>query len=167
MTNGNENEDESIIYTPDQLGKEIIKTHATVSSELKSVIIEDENGNKLTVWRAIPTDYKELITEDLSTAGCPPNDIAVARNEAFVCNIVRQTAKTYKDENGNNLDLTRFHNMVADCHNYLIVSSKASGFGAKTAKSQYAEVHKRTALTAEEKGSKNTGLLDYMMRGRE
>jgi len=161
------NEEEQTIFTPDQLGKEIIKTHATVSGKMTLIRVVDAYGNERDVWHAMPTEYKELISEDLSTAGCPPNDIAVARNEAFVCNIVRQTAKTYKDNEGKDIDLSRFHNMIADCHNYLIVSSKASGFGARTAKSQYAEIHKRSALSAEDKGKKGAGLIDYMVRRGE
>ena len=159
-----EGEEEQVIFTSDQLGKEIIKTHSTVSSEMKPIQVTDEHGREITVWQTMPTRYKELISEDLSTAGCPSNDIAVARNEAFVCNIVRQTAKKYKDKDGNDLDLSRFHNMIADCHNYLIVSSKASGFGARTAKSQYSEVHKRTALDAKDSGKRGAGILDYMLR---
>jgi len=141
-------------FNDPQVSQSILNVHSKTSHNLKEVIVTDEAGQQAKMLELMPTEYHELLTEDVSTAFLDDIDQSVARTLENVCSMI----KSYADSE--TMDLSSAYNLVADYHNSLMVSSKAKGQGARTAKSQYAEsTEKGTYETREPRRKKFLGLF--------
>lgn len=133
----------------------ILKVVSKMSQNLIQVRIKNNKTGELEdVWMSIPTEYTELLTEDLSTANLKGTDSAVCSAHANLCSHI----KSFADKRG--LKFTRSHNRFANNHNYFAVQSKAENMiGAQMAKTYHVQqkIDKREAFT--ESKSKKKGLF--------
>lgn len=107
-------------YNDTQVSQSILDVHSKTSHELREVtVIDPETGQQMKALESMPTEYHELLTEDVSTAFLDDIDQSVARTLENVCSMIR----SYADSE--NMDLSSAYNLVADYHNSLMVSSKA------------------------------------------
>ena len=161
-------------FNDTQVSQSILDVHSKTSHNLREVIILDpETGQQTKMLELMPTEYHELLTEDVSTAFGDLVDQSVARTLENVCSMIKSYADSEKTEvivkdpkTGQDkiiietIDLSPAYNLVADYHNSMMVSSKMLGQGARTAKSMYVEsVEKGTYETREPRRKKFLGLL--------
>lgn len=145
------------VFSDPEVSGKILKVSSKISTDLIPVRgVSEETGKEIEILMPVPTKYKELLTEDASTAFCDPQDQSVMRSLEMLCSQIKSFGDSFgykKDEKGNpvlkhgvlvkNMDLSEAYNLVADYHNSLLVSSKSTGEAARTAKSQYYEQKQR------------------------
>lgn len=103
-----------------QLVPKVKKTIKLVNG--KAMVVSDVVG-----WEEIPTltKYREPMTEDLSTA-------FLSRSDRSLCSSLIKLMESVKDyANRRNYDLSDLYNYFCGLHDYVVVSSKATGEGAK------------------------------------
>jgi len=145
------------LYSDEQVSQELIKVRSKVAITMQRVNLIDPKTREVVGYSYEPvnTPYKELLTEDLSTAFLAPPDSSVVSALEWSCTEIKAFAEN------NNIDLSGSYNMIADRHNSIIVASKGTGEGAKIAKSQYIEQKARSWQTIqdEKKQRKLFGLI--------
>ena len=151
------------LYDEVQLGATILKVEAKLSDELPDKVeVEwlDKEGKKQLGLMRVPHFYKELLTTDVSTANIDNIDRAICASSADLCSHIKAFSKK------KNLDLTSIHNRIANHHNYLMVASKASGFGAQAAKSHFItqKVDRKSLMTEQTDGK--GGLMNWLSGGK-
>lgn len=87
----------------------------------------EEEGEKKKGYRK-RRKYVPCLTNDLAVANLDSIEKAVTSAQSSLCDRV----KSY--ELKHDVDLSNFRNRIARRHNYLVNQSRASGFGAQTAK---------------------------------
>jgi len=108
------------IYKEEQLGQMILKVWSRLARK--------KVGDK---WQE--TGYTEILTPDVTSAFLTDGSLAVLRN------IEELLAMIYSFHGAYEVNMQEAFNFIALYHNSLVVSSKATGKGAKVAKSQYVE----------------------------
>jgi len=148
-----------------QLGEKLINVESKISRRIIKVPMRDKQGNlildehdkPILVPYEVPTDYKETLTGDTATAFLEPNnDLSVFRS---CCQLIAQI-KSFGESN--DADMSESQGVVADYANTLLVSSKATGEGAKIAKSQIVTqkgVSHKYISEEKRKGGKFLGVL--------
>lgn len=114
-------QEEPIAYTEQQLGQLILSVKSRIANK------KNNKGE----WEE--TGYKEIFSTDVTTAFLDDGDLSVLRNQEELLSMIKSFAES------NDLDMEESYNLIANCHNGLVISSKATGKGAKIAKSQFVE----------------------------
>jgi hypothetical protein len=144
------------IFEDVQLGLEIIKVRSKLSTDILAIKMKDDSGIIRIVHVPIESSYKELLTEDVSTANIDALDRAVCNSLAEACSSTRNFAKKHK------YSLVNCHDKLANYHNYLMVASKASGFGAQIAKSYFVNTKVDRKETNISEPPKQKGILNSL-----
>jgi len=145
------------IYFDTQISQELIKVRSKISKVIEIRPVRDKQGKIIRYEiHELPTRYREILTEDVSTAFLDENSLSVLRDLQFLLGYLKSIGES------RNWDLSDAYNFIADYHNAMVVSSKATGEGAKIAKSQF--VHRKSESLfsqAQEKRKKLFGLLPF------
>lgn len=150
------------VYDEVGLGMEILKVKSKTSDDLPSrleVVFLDDEGKERTGWVKNLPKYKEMMSTDMTTANVDNIDRAICIAEQNIANSIKYFGKKY------GMDLSGIYNSYVDLHNYRMVSSKSSGFGAKAARSHF--IHQkvdRKSMINEESYTKNSGLAGLFGR---
>jgi len=123
---------EMAISSEPEVSVKLIDVHSKHSLKRMRVNVVDEKGEHVGWdYMDVKTPYKEIMTPDVSTAFLDLNDQSVLRNIEQLLSQIKSFGES------NELDLSEAYNQIADYHNAMAVSSKATGEGAKIAKSQF------------------------------
>ncbi len=131
---------EQTVYNDEQLSMNLFKVRSKMSSDRIKIKIKDDDGMTKEVWVEVPSQYPELLNEDLTTAFQDQTQRAVTEHLAMLYDQVKSFGIN------NKIDMVESACKFANRHNYRVNSSKSGGQGANIAKSHFVKTSSQKSI---------------------